>query len=92
MIPFTFPPWSVGADEIVCSPLSEFAACKQVIFSFEAKMGGTVTKETCSVSDQWGRVVRGKCSFYQDGHAVEAFITSWDCSGKGVQVVVKMAD
>ena len=75
---YSCPPWSLAPGETVSPDTSEFATCIEAIEAFSSRMGGTITKQVCSFSKQWGRVVRAKID---DGSAGALLVTCWSLSG-----------
>jgi hypothetical protein len=87
---YSCPPWSAASEEAAGSDPAMFSACLDAIGLIASRMNGAILERTCSMSKQWGKVVRAKITYQREGSAGSAFVTCWSAAGSGVEIAVKL--
>jgi hypothetical protein len=87
---YIFPPWRSGPDEKFSSDLGSFKLCLRAIDALSSRMKGRITDQTCSRSEQWGRVVRAQVAYEREGTLGAALVTCWSVSGSSVEIAVSL--
>jgi hypothetical protein len=86
---FPNPPWDATSNETISDPTT-FSDCEQALGVFVSHGGGTIVERRYSLSKQWGRVLRAKVNFAQNGVAGTLLTTTWSGAGPGVQMAVEV--
>jgi hypothetical protein len=89
---YEWPPWNVAPNETVEPTPAGFSACRKVVGILAAKMNGRVTQRTCSLSEQWGKVIRAKIAYTVEGAPAAAFVVCVSGSGPGIGLAIKLDD
>lgn len=85
------PPWRPAGDEAISSSLVEFGPCLDAMNAFASRTRGQVADEICSVSKQWGKIVRAKVVTQErDSRPTACRVICWEGSGPGVCIFVEL--
>jgi hypothetical protein len=87
---FQHPPLDTTAGERISTDYTKFADCLKRLNAFATKAGGTVTEQTCSFSDRWGRVVRADVAFQHIGSDATVCVVCWSEAGSGIKFVASV--
>ena len=89
---YSCPPWSATPDETIVSNPSGFSSCRKVIGILASNMNATVTERVCSLSNEWGKIIRAKIAYAYEGSPATALVTCWSTPGSGVGIFMKLDD
>ena len=84
---FEYPPWTIGPGETPVSFGPGFSACRKAIVEMEVGLKGHITEQTCSMSKEWGNIVRAKILFAHNGSTSNLLLTCWSRPGPGVSLM-----
>ena len=87
---FPHPPWNATRDETSVADSAGFTDCEQAIEAFASRGKGNITDRHCSVSKDWGRILRAKVAFAHPGFDATVLVTCWTGEGPGVRVAVEV--
>jgi hypothetical protein len=90
MVEFIHPPLEAAIGERVASDDAAFGDCLMRLNAFATKANGTITRRTCSFSDQWGKVVRADVALAPGGLSATVCLICWSDAGPGVKMAASV--